>query len=84
MKFQGVNFDKIVTSKLIEAKTNSKYLTGYLDKVIRPKRRCLKEVDMLRHLKLKMEIKIKTINLSIQMRTSYQKNIKLFGLRLKT
>ena len=28
--------DNIVTSKLIEIKTNSKYLIGYLHKVIRP------------------------------------------------
>ena len=31
-----VNIDNIVISKLIETKTNSKYLIGYLDKVIRP------------------------------------------------
>ena len=31
-----VNIDNIVISKLIEAKTNSKYLIGYSDKVIRP------------------------------------------------
>ena len=31
-----VNIDSIVISKLIEAKTNSKYLIGYSDKVIRP------------------------------------------------
>ena len=31
-----VNFDNIVISKLIEAKTNSNYLIPYLGKVIRP------------------------------------------------
>ena len=31
-----VNIDNIVISKLIERKTNSKYLIGYLDIVIRP------------------------------------------------
>ena len=31
-----VNVDNIVISKLIETKTNSKYLIGYLDKAIRP------------------------------------------------
>ena len=31
-----VNFDDIVFSKLIERKTNFKYLIGYLDEVIRP------------------------------------------------
>ena len=30
------NVDKIVISKLIETKTNSKYLIGYSDKAIRP------------------------------------------------
>ena len=65
-----VNVDNIVISKLIQTKTNSKYLIGYLDKAIRvfifdimfivlimPKM-----VVMLRYLKLKMEIKIKTID----------------------
>ena len=31
-----VNVDNIVVLKLVETKTNSKYLTGYLDKVITP------------------------------------------------
>ena len=31
----NVNVDNIATSKLVETKTNSKYLIGYLDKVIR-------------------------------------------------
>ena len=31
-----VNADNTVISKLVETKTNSKYLIGYLDKVIRP------------------------------------------------
>ena len=34
--FLDVNIDNIVISKLIEIKTNSKYLVGYLDKVMRP------------------------------------------------
>ena len=42
-KICDVNVDNIVISKLLETKTNSKYLIGYLDK-------------------LKMEIKIKTVN----------------------
>ena len=58
-----VNVDDIVISKLIEKKANSKYLVGYLDKAIRPIVLIRpKSVDMLRHLKLKIEIKIKTIN----------------------
>ena len=36
MKIWDVNVDNIVFSKLIETKPNSKYLIGYLDKVIRP------------------------------------------------
>ena len=36
MKIEEVNIDNIVISKLIETKTNSQYLIGYLDKVIRP------------------------------------------------
>ena len=31
-----LNVDNIVISKLVKTKTNSKYLIGYLDKVIRP------------------------------------------------
>ena len=31
-----VNVDNIVISKLVKAKTNSKYCIGYLDKAIRP------------------------------------------------
>ena len=36
IKIWDVNVDNIVTSKLVETKTNSKYLIGYLDKTIRP------------------------------------------------
>ena len=41
---------------------------------------------VLRHLKLKMEIRIKEINwcLSVQMMKNYSKNIKPFGQKLKT
>ena len=35
-KIWDVNADNIVISKLVKAKTNSKYLTGYLDKHIGP------------------------------------------------
>ena len=46
-------FDNIAISKLIETKINSKYLIGYLDKVIRPLvLMLLCSVDTLRHLKL--------------------------------
>ena len=33
---RDVNFHNVVSSKLVETKTNSKYLIRYLDKVIRP------------------------------------------------
>ena len=36
IKIFDVNGDNIVISKLVKAKTNSKYLIGYLDKNIRP------------------------------------------------
>ena len=36
IKIRYVNDGNIVISKLVETKTNSKYLIGYLDKVIRP------------------------------------------------
>ena len=36
IKSCDVNVDNIVTSKLVKAKTSSKYLIGYLDKAIRP------------------------------------------------
>ena len=32
----NVNGDNVVTSKLVKTKINSKYLIGYLDKVIKP------------------------------------------------
>ena len=35
IKIWDVNVDNIVISKLVKTKTNSKYLIGYLDKVIR-------------------------------------------------
>ena len=55
-----VNADNIVISKLFKTKTNSKYLIGYLDKVIKQLVLiCLKWEDMLRYLKLKMKIKKK-------------------------
>ena len=36
IKIWDVNVDNIVISKLIERNNNSKYLTGYLDEVIKP------------------------------------------------
>ena len=45
-----VQVDNIVISKLVETKSNNKYLIRYLDKVIRPLVMALP--NMLRHLKL--------------------------------
>ena len=36
LKNWGLNVDNMVNSKLVETKTNSKYLIGYLGKVLRP------------------------------------------------
>ena len=63
IKFCYVNVDNTIVSKLIKTKTNSKYLIGYSDEVRQPLVLILpKWMDMLKHLKLKMEIKIRTIN----------------------
>ena len=57
IKLLDVNVDNMVISKLVNAKTNSMYLIGYLDKAIRPWFwECLKRVDMLRHLYFKIKI----------------------------
>ena len=57
-----VNFHNIVTSKLVKTKTNSKYLIGYLDKVIRPLVLIMPKMSGYVKIKLKMKIKIRTIN----------------------
>ena len=49
IKIWDVDVDNIVISKLIETKTNSKYLIGYLDKVLRPSALILP--NMSRHIK---------------------------------
>ena len=36
IKIRDINVDNVVVSKLIETKTNSKYLIGCLDKVVKP------------------------------------------------
>ena len=53
-----VNVNNIVMSKLIETKTNSKYLIGYLDKVIKPLVLILLKISghIKNKLKIKMEI----------------------------
>ena len=57
-----VNVDNIVISKLVGTKTNSEYLTEYLDKFVGPLVLVLPKINMLRHLKLKIETKVKTRN----------------------
>ena len=51
-----VNVNNIVISKLIETKTNSKYLIGYLDKVI--KQLVLILLKISGHVKNKLKIKM--------------------------
>ena len=64
IKIWDVNVDNIVPSKLTERKTNSKYLIGIkFDKPIRPLVLIMPKMSgLLRHLKLKKEMQIKTIN----------------------
>ena len=65
IKIWDVNVDNIVISKLVKTNTNSKYLIGYLDKAIRPLVLIMPKMSGYAntfHLKLKMKIKIKTIN----------------------
>ena len=60
IKNWDVNIAHKVSSKLVRKKTNPKYLTGYLDKAIRLLVSIMPKKSG--YLKLKMEIKIKTIN----------------------
>ena len=63
MKIWDVNVDNTVISKLVKIKTYSKYLTGYLDKAIKPLVLIIPKMSRyVKTLKLKKEIKIKTIN----------------------
>ena len=59
-KFWDVNIDNMVISNLIEMRNNSKYLTGYLEKVIRPLALILP--NMSGYVKIKLEIIIRIIN----------------------
>ena len=76
-KKKNVDLYNIVVPKLIKMKTNSKYLIGYLDKVIRQLVWILPKmsgyVKTLKVKDIKMEIKVRTINwcLSIWMVISY-------------
>ena len=63
IKIGDLNVDNIVISKLVKTKTNSKYCIRYLDKVIKPLILIMPNMlSYVKHLKLKKEIKIKTIN----------------------
>ena len=63
-KIWDVNVDKIVVSKLIQTRTNYKYLIRHLNKIIKPLVLVLSKIsglsDMLKLLMLKREIR--TIN----------------------
>ena len=59
-KFWDVNIDNMVISNLIEMRNNSKYLTGHLEKVIRPLALILP--NMSGYVKIKLEIIIRIIN----------------------
>ena len=88
-KIWYVNIDNIVISKLVETKTNSKYLTGYFYKVLRPlvstfpkMYRCVKTF------KVKDGDKDKSNKLMsfyiYDEKLSKNKQKKTFGLKLKT
>ena len=63
IKHWDVNVYNVAISNLIEIKSNSKSFIGYSDKAIIPLLLIMPKLDILRHLKLRMEIKIKTIKL---------------------
>ena len=82
-----VNVDNVVIWKLVETKTNSKYLIGYLDKVIKPLVLVLSKMSgHVKTFKVKDRDKDKN-NKLISFRIDDEKlleNVKPFGLRLKT
>ena len=59
IKIWDANIDNIAISILVQKKNNSKYLSEYLDEVIRPLFwYYLKWVNMFRNLEIKVEIRI--------------------------
>ena len=50
----NINVNSIVISKLIWAKSNSQFLIGYLDKVIRPLVSVLSKINTLKHAYVKI------------------------------
>ena len=88
-KIWDVNIDNIVISKLVETKTNSKYLTGYFYKVLRPlvsifpkKCRCVKTFKVRDGDKDKSN-KLMSFYIDDE-KLSKSKQKKTFGLKLKT
>ena len=73
IKIWDVNVENIDISKLARTKTNSKYLTGYLDKSVRPLLKCLKLVDIFKTFKVKVGDKNKNNKLmSLMMMRNYR------------
>ena len=61
-----VNVDNTVISKLVKAKTSSKYLIGYLGKAIKPLVLMIPKMSgMLKHLKLKTKTNSKLLSFCI-------------------
>ena len=86
IKIWDADVDNMLTLKLIKIKTKSNYLIGYLDKDIRALALImLKMYGNVKTFKVKGGDKDKNNKLMSfrQMVRSYQKNIKLFGLRFK-
>ena len=82
-----VNVDNIAISKLVKTKTNSEYLIGYLDKVLKASALIIPKVsEYVKIFKVKDEDNDKSNKfMSFRINNeSYLKNIKLFGLILKT
>ena len=78
----NVDVDNIVTTKLVDSKFNSKYLIGYLDKIVRSLALILlKMSEYVNTFKFKFG---DTDNLLQKAMISYQKTRKPFELKLKT
>ena len=73
-------WDNIVISKLVKTKIDSKYLTGYLDKYVRPLVLIMPKMSGYVQT-FKVEEKI---NKLMSFRIDDEKMLEKFGLRLKT
>ena len=84
IKICDVKVDNIVISKFIKTKNNSKYLMGYLAKVIKPLVLIMPKMNgFVKISKVKDGDKDKN-NKLMSFRIDGGKNIKLFGITLKT